>query len=154
MGESCLSSQLWLLSCSRSLRERLASIAPFTRASKGSLTTGTKKCASSGGRRPSFYLLAASLLLFVSAVLGLSGGKVTEDAKAETLLALGWQKTDRLPCTNPTLPGNFYEIEGESKTVEAYALTASTSLAASLPLPAQTSPCREISEPHFIQEIP
>jgi hypothetical protein len=97
--------------------------------------------------------MAASLLLFISAALGLSGSKEEPDPAPAGLLARGWLKTDRLPCPHAEA-GKFYEIEGENESAEAYLVSPGFALAASLPLPeASLNACREIAAPHYIEEI-
>jgi len=93
-----------------------------------------------------------SLLLLISATIMLAGKREEQDGERQTLLLRGWQRTERLPCPNPEA-GKFYELEGESEVIEAYAQGTAGALAAKLPLPSPVLHCREISRPHFIEEI-
>jgi hypothetical protein len=147
----CLSSRSWLLSWWHSGRARLASIAPSTSASLGFWRRETKPCAPSARKRPSFYLLAASLFLLVSAALSLWEKPPSAPAgPAAALLERGWRKAESLPC--PTVPGRFYELEGDGSAAEAFALGRGEALV-SRPLAIHPVHCREIEQPHFVEEI-
>jgi len=149
----CLSSRSWPLFYWFSAQARQLCTALFTSASKASWRKETKTSAPSARNRPSFYLLAASLLLLVSMGISLSSSDQLAQAGPEiALLKRGWQKMDRLPCEG-AVPGKFYEIEGEKGAVEIFALAPGVALAPHSSLPDPTIQCREISGPQFIQEI-
>ncbi len=97
--------------------------------------------------------MAASLLLAVSAAMGLGAGEAASDAASQSLLSRGWQVSGRLPCAG-SAEGGYFEIEGEDFAVEAYAETPTRFLVSRLPLPGPEATCRRIPGPQFIEEIP
>jgi hypothetical protein len=101
--------------------------------------------------RPSAFLMAASLFVLIAAALSLApGGEAGGDAAG--LRARGWQSADRAACEQ-LRSGAYYEIGNEEGTVEALALADGSLLASRLPLPEAPYECREIPEPHFVEEI-
>jgi hypothetical protein len=95
--------------------------------------------------------MAASFLLFVSAAVGLAGGDETADPRTTSLLARGWVSVDHLECPSPS-PGSFFEVSGEQGSAEVLALKSGF-LASRAPLPEPPYECRQIHEPHFVEEI-
>ncbi len=95
--------------------------------------------------------MAASLLLIISATIGLAGGS-QENPELDALLAHGWVWSDRLDC-GALRPGTFYEVGNEKSSAEVFFLDLRKQLVSQLPLPEMPYQCREIKKPHFIEEI-
>jgi hypothetical protein len=96
--------------------------------------------------------MAASLLLLVSAAVGLAGGGSGPPPAERRLLARGWQRADHVAC-GPLREGAYYEAANEEGSAELLALPEGAALVSRLPLPEPPYDCREITEPHFVEEI-
>ncbi len=92
-------------------------------------------------------MVSASLAIFDP-----QGESRASSGPLDELKMHGWLETEALPCPEASA-GRYYELEGESESVEAYSSSPSLALVARLPLPEKILKCREIPSPHFIQEI-
>ncbi|HEY8280054.1 MAG TPA: hypothetical protein VIH99_10540 [Bdellovibrionota bacterium] len=104
------------------------------------------------GRRPSSYLLVASLFLLTGACLCLPEGSQSLGPE-ELLRQHGWVAADRLTCTLPQA-GSYLEIENGEAVREAYYQGGNSVLVSRLPLPEAPYLCREIEKPTFVEEVP
>jgi hypothetical protein len=95
--------------------------------------------------------MVASLLVLVSAAVGLAGGE-NADTRASILLSRGWFPAGRAHCTG-WKSGVYYELANDDTSAELYSLGDDSSLASRLPLPEEPYQCREIPGPSFVEEI-
>lgn len=97
--------------------------------------------------------MAASLLLFISGTLALFAPAAEEDPQAGNLIARGWLPIESdLPC-GAVRAQAFYEISNDTTSAEAFYLGQGKFLVSHATLPEAPISCREIPEPHFIEEI-
>lgn len=102
--------------------------------------------------RPSFYLLACSLLLLAGGVTSLLGSAANEAGDEAMLLARGWRALDAaLPCPPAT---GYFELESDDESFEAYRAPSGAVVASRASTGGDSYRCRAVSGPHFIQEIP
>ncbi|MGZ3696066.1 MAG: hypothetical protein ACXWQO_18590 [Bdellovibrionota bacterium] len=115
-----------------------------------SCASGTKASKKSGAR-PSFYLAASCLALAISGYLLLPSPQEAQE-NLDYLLGHAWQWIDSTPCADAE-PGNFFEIESQQDSTEAYLSRTGRWLIASPALPEAPFVCHKINAPLFIQEI-
>lgn len=95
--------------------------------------------------------MLASLALLISAAVGLAGTGPSADAGA-SLRARGWQALDQVACEG-LRAGRYYELGNDEATAELLAVPGGGVLVSHLPLPEAPYECREVTEPHFVEEI-
>lgn len=117
-------------------------------ATRQSSSTATK---ASGKFGASYFLRLAFLALLVAGVLWEREGP-TADLRVEELLARHWVWLDRNPCPGAE-PGSFFELSGESESIELLVTSGEQALAARESLPEVPFACVPIQKPNFIQEI-